>query len=757
MSLSLREKVGLTLAGLLLLAAGPAVLAYRSSNQFLAATDSFLLAQSGLSDLRSAFSLVQDMETSQRGYTLTGDTVFLGPYWAARTKITARLAAIRPMLAETPGGPQLLDSLSALIAQKQSELDRVIELRRDRGFEAAKGEVAAGGGRRTMDQIRARVTGIEAMAQVRLRAARDRAAAERDGAVIGLAIAGLAALALALAAGTLISRDLAADRLAKDQLASTGERLSAEVAGMSATLAARAEELGAIVAAVPVALVTIDHAGLVAFWSPAAERMFGWQATEVVGKPLPIIPPGREEEYRRFRESVLGGKAFSGRETRRLRRDGTELDVAVSTAPLRDAAGNIHALVASYVDMSGQRRLEEELRQSQKLEAIGRLAGGVAHDFNNLLTAVLGFADRVSRALPADHPQRRDVDEITVAAERAAGLTRQLLTFSRPQPVAPRVLDLGGVVRAMEPMLRQLLGETIDLSCSIARDSGRILADAHHLEQVLLNLSINARDAMPRGGRLLIETAAVELASPYLDEHPEIEPGAYSMLAVSDTGTGMDQATRDRIFEPFFTTKGGMGSGLGLATVYGIVKQTGGGILVYSEPGHGTTFKIYFPRTDMAMAPEKEPAHAPAISADGVSILLVEDNPSVRNLAVAMLQDEGFRVLAHASAEEALEAAAGQEHFELLITDIVLGGMDGAELAARLRQSRPGLPVIYMSGYTEDTELVRTLAHQEGARFLEKPFRHSVLLRRVSEALGGHARAPAPGDRASTGDPATRP
>ena len=748
MPLSLREKVALTLAGLLVLAAAPAALAYRSSNLFLDATDSFLLAQSGLSDLRGALTLVQDMETGQRGYALTGDTIFLGPYRAARTRIQGRLESIRSMLADTPGGPQLVDSLRALIAQKEAQMDQVIELRRDRGLEAASQAVSAGDGRRLMDQIRARVAAIEAMAEVRLLAARDRAAFERNRAVIGLLLAGAVALGLAVGAGTVISRGLAADRFAREQLTMTGERLSSEVAGMSATLAAQAQELGAIVAAVPVALITFDRGGRVSFWSPAAERMFGWKAEEVVGKPLPIIPHDREEEYLRWREEAIAGRVFTGRETRRLKRDGTELDVSVSTAALRDAAGSIHALVACYVDMSGQRQLEEELRQSHKLEAIGRLAGGVAHDFNNLLTAILGFADRMSRTLPLDHPNRRDVGEITRAAERAAGLTSQLMTFSRPKPVEPRVLDVGAVVRAMEPMLRQLMGETVDLSCSIAPDSGRVLADPHHLEQVLLNLSINGRDAMPRGGRLLIETAAVELASPYLEAHPEIPPGSYSMLAVTDSGTGMDQATRERIFEPFFTTKGGMGSGLGLATVYGIVKQAGGGILVYSEPGHGTSFKIYFPRTELAVMPEKEPAPAPAFSADGVSIVVVEDNPSVRNLAVAMLEDEGFKVVAFPSGEAALESLGAGERFDLLITDIVLGSMDGADLADRLRRSRPGLPVIYMSGYTEDTALVGTLAHQEGARFLEKPFRRAVLLGRVAEALGSSTQAPASGERA---------
>jgi PAS domain S-box-containing protein len=740
MPIPLREKVGLTLVGFLLLVAAPGILAYRSSTQFLAATDSFLQAQAGLSDLRGALLLVQDLETSQRGYTLTGDTIFLSPYRVASPKIQARLEAIRPMMSELPGGSALLDSLKGAVALKQSELERVIELRRTEGFEAARAVVSAGMGRRLMDQVRARVAAIEAMGEVRLRAARDRAVRERKGAIVGLAIAGLAALALA--AGTLIARDLAVDRLARDQLASTGRRLSTEVADMSATLAAQAEELGAIVAAVPVALVTIDRAGLVTFWSQAAERMFGWKAEQVLGKPLSIVPPDREEEYRRFREEVLGGRAFSARETRRLRRDGSELEVAVSTAPLRNPDGSIQALVASYVDITGQRRLEEELRQSQKLEAIGRLAGGVAHDFNNMLTAILGFADRTLRSLPADHPHRGDLQEITAAAERAAGLTRQLLTFSRPQAVSPRVMDVGTVVRSMEPMLRRLLGETIDFRCSSAGDSGRILADPHHLEQVLLNLSINARDAMPRGGRLLIETAAVTLDGPYLDEHPELGPGAYVLLAVTDTGTGMDEATRARIFEPFFTTKGGMGSGLGLPTVYGIVKQAGGGILVYSEPRRGTTFKVYFPRTDLALTPEPAPAPPPPVLPTGASIVLVEDHPAVRSLATAVLEDAGFDVRAYPSGEKALQGTGAAEPIDLLITDLVLGAMDGADLAAELRRTRPRLPVIYMSGYTEDSEMVRRLAGQDGTRFLEKPFRNDVLLARVAEALGGDGQSP---------------
>jgi len=393
------------------------------------------------------------------------------------------------------------------------------------------------------------------------------------------------------------------------------------------------------------------------------------------------------------------------------------------------------------VDMTAQRRLQEELRQSQKMEAVGLLAGGVAHDFNNLLTAILGFAGRVGQGLPPDDPRRADLEEIISSAESAAGLTRQLLTFSRPQSVAPKVMDVGSVVRSLEPMLRRLLGETIDLRCTLAPDSGRVLADEHHMEQVLLNLCINARDAMPKGGQLLIQTMAVELSGPYLDPHPEITPGPYSMLSVTDTGVGMDEAVRARIFEPFFTTKGGMGTGLGLATVYGIVKQAGGAIVVYSEPGRGSSFKVYLPRTDQLPEPPAPAVTAtfrPAVAGDRV--VVVEDNPSVRALTVALLEDVGFSVREFASAESALEALGSDEQPDLLITDLVLGSMDGAGLARALRGRFPDLPVIYMSGYTADTELVRQLSLQERVRFIDKPFRGDTLRARVAEILGdgGH-------------------
>ncbi len=736
MPVTLRSKVGITLGGFLLLAAGPMLLAYRSSTAFLASSTEIVADQAAVAELRAVFSLLQDLESGQRGFTLTGDEAFLTFYDVAHDQILPRLRALRPLLSITIQGPALADSLELLAQAKVDQMERVIEARRTRGFAAARDMVAEGRGRLLMDQIRGRVALVDAVARSELSVARDQAAAQRRGALLGLLVSGVAALGLALGAGLLISRDIAADRAQREALRHEGAELSSRLAGVSATLAAHDAQLRAIVAAVPVALISVDRSWAVTFWSPAAEQLFGYRPEEVLGQRLPIVPPEREEEHRRFGAEVFAGKAFTGRETRRRRKDGAEVDVAVSTAALRSPDGEITGLVAAYVDVRSQRLLQEELRQSQKMEALGRLAGSVAHDFNNLLTAILGFADRTRHGLPEGSPHLKDLDEVSAAANRAAALTRQLLTFSRPQAVAPQVIDVAVVVRAMEPMLRRLLGEQIDLRCHLAPDSGRVLADQHHIEQVLLNLCINARDAMPGGGQLVIETATTVLGGAYLAQHPELAAGAYAMLVVTDTGSGMDEVTQARLFEPFFTTKGGMGTGLGLATVHGIVKQAGGGIVVYSEPGHGTTFKVYLPLTS-ADLPEKPAASlTPATPLpEGTVVAVVDDNPAVRSLTVALLEDEGFVVQDFASAEEALRHLTGTDRLDLLITDVVLGAMDGALLAAGLRGRYPGLPVIFMSGYTADTELVRGLARQPLVRYLDKPFRSATLLGSIAEVM----------------------
>jgi signal transduction histidine kinase/CheY-like chemotaxis protein len=382
-----------------------------------------------------------------------------------------------------------------------------------------------------------------------------------------------------------------------------------------------------------------------------------------------------------------------------------------------------------------QHELELQLNRAQRMEAVGRLAGGIAHDFNNALTTIIGFCELLLPDLPAGHPSQQDVAEIRYAADHASGLTRQLLAFSRQQVLQPRVVDVNRVVTGVEGMLRPIIGEDIVLETALAPGLGRVRADPAQLEQVIANLVVNARDAMPHGGRLTLETHNASLDRAYTEAHFAAEPGDYVLLAVSDTGIGMDEETRSRIFEPFFTTKEpGKGTGLGLATVYGIVKQSGGYIWVYSEPGRGTTFKIYLPRVE---DPADEVAVArPAPAARGTeTILLAEDSAGVRRLVRGVLERQGYRVLEAALPEAALSlAATSSTPVRLLLTDVVMAGMDGTQLFRQLRRTLPDLRVLFMSGYADDAVL-RHGVLEAGAAFIEKPFTPQALVARVREVL----------------------
>jgi len=421
-------------------------------------------------------------------------------------------------------------------------------------------------------------------------------------------------------------------------------------------------------------------------------------------------------------------------------KDGKVFEVDLVARPI-EFAGRRARLVLAH-DVTAQRHLEEQLRQSQKMEAVGQLAGGIAHDFNNLLTAILGSTQLLLHNMPPEDPRREDAEEIKLAGHRAAELTRQLLAFSRRQVLAPKVLDLNAVVANMERMLRRLLGEDIELVTSLDATAGAVNADPGQLEQVLLNLAVNARDAMPppAGGRLSIETARFTLHQEHVERRHRLPPGDYACLVVGDTGVGMDEATQAHLFEPFFTTKEvGKGTGLGLATVYGIVKQSGGYIWVYSERGRGTTVKVYLPRVPgVAEAPPLAPAPAPSEVRGGhETVLLVEDAAPVRALARRSLEAHGYHVIDASDGPSALELSARHgAPIDLLVTDVVMPGMSGRELAERLAPVRPGMKVLYTSGYTDDA-MVRQGVLNAGVAFLQKPFVPDSLARKVRDVLDG--------------------
>jgi two-component system, cell cycle sensor histidine kinase and response regulator CckA len=482
------------------------------------------------------------------------------------------------------------------------------------------------------------------------------------------------------------------------------------------------------------------------FVSDYVEEMLGYTVEEWLSTPnfwLSIVHP--EDRERTARDAatdfVRGGKATM--EFRWVAKDGRVLWVESNSAVITDDEGKPVGVRGVTIDITERKTLEEQLRQAQKMEAIGQLAGGIAHDFNNLLTAITGYSELTMRRLPAEDPLRQNIEEIKKAGERAAALTRQLLAFSRKQVLQPKVLDLNAVISELEKMLRRLIGEDIGLRTALDSELGSVKADPGQVEQIIMNLVVNARDAMPRGGKLTIETKNVYLDEDYAKNHIAAIPGPYVMLAVSDTGTGMDEQTQARIFEPFFTTKeAGKGTGLGLSTVYGIVKQSGGNIWVYSEVGRGTTFKVYLPRVDEGAQEYKRSTEAEEAIRGVETILLAEDEEMVRKLARQVLEMYGYQVLDAANGGAALlicERHTGPIH--LLITDVIMPEMSGRELAGRLAQLRPEMKVLYMSGYT-DNAIVHQGVLDEDANFIQKPFPTDALARKVREVLDAPKNAP---------------
>jgi PAS domain S-box-containing protein len=485
-------------------------------------------------------------------------------------------------------------------------------------------------------------------------------------------------------------------------------------------------------------VVITDLDGTIQYCNPAFEKVTGYAREEVIGQNPRVLKSGKhsQEFYGQLWGTIRQGGVWSGHLINK-KKDGSFYEEDAAISPIRDASDNITGFVAVKRDVTERLQLESQLRQAQKLESIGRLAGGVAHDFNNLLTVINGYSGLLAKGLKAGDPLHSYVLEIVNAGERAASLTKQLLAFSRKQVIEPKVFDLNTTIQQALPMLRRLIREDIALETILDDSLGQVKADPDQIHQVILNLAVNARDAMPDGGILSIVTKNVELGAPAnTANRPGALPGNYVLLSVSDTGQGMDETTRQHIFEPFFTTKEvGKGTGLGLATVYGIVRQSNGWIELESKVGAGTSFKVYLPRTDSCPAPERS-GIGTRTQTGSETILVVEDQPAVRTFTMAALRERGYHVIEASNGPEAL-AVAGRHpgKLDLLLTDVVMPGMNGKELSERLKELHPKVNVLFISGYSADVIAHRGVLNP-GVAFLNKPFSQEELAEKVRAVLG---------------------
>ncbi|MEK6696234.1 MAG: PAS domain S-box protein [Candidatus Deferrimicrobiota bacterium] len=488
----------------------------------------------------------------------------------------------------------------------------------------------------------------------------------------------------------------------------------------------------------PLGYIAHDREFRIVGWNPAAERIFGWSSDEATGKhPFElIVPPEMQAHVSGNWSKLREGDDSSGDSVgAALRKDGTTVNCEWFSTPLRDATGAMTGLITLVHDITEKVRLEKQLLMAQKMESVGTLAGGIAHDFNNSLTGIVGFGELLRMRMAGDEQAVHDLDEILRCAERASTLTRQLLTYARRQVIELVNLNLSTLVADLMKLIGKVVGEHIEVKTSLEKNVPTIRADRGQLEQVVMNLCLNARDAMPEGGRLVVETEDVYLEEEYVRQNPYMRTGRYALLTVSDTGVGMDEKTRERVFDPFFTTKGpDKGTGLGLAMVYGIVKQHDGFIHLYSEPGKGTAFKVYFPVI------EAQPDAVPTIRREEIvrggmeTILLAEDEEVIRSFAERTLKELGYNVLVARNGEEAIEIFRQNKEIDLAVLDVVMPRKGGKEAFEEMHKQNPRLKVIFMSGYTSNG-IHDSFVLIAGMPFLQKPFGPTILARKVREVL----------------------
>jgi PAS domain S-box-containing protein len=687
-----------------------------------------------IASLETMISQMKDAETGQRGYLLTGDATYLRPFNEAVSILQATIEKCRTLLRDNPRQLRRLDEIQNDASRKVVELQVGISRRDAHGLDSALQVVKSGIGEKLMNHMRVVTSTMEDDERQLL----DTWQVKRNRylSLAAIFVGLLVALFLASFITLLIQIQFRQRAQEKVGVAMKGWRSSEQ----------RFRLL--IEGVKDYALYWLDPEGRVSSWTQAAERIKGYKEEEILGShfsrfyPPEAVTAGVPDEF--LRRALADGYAEST--GWHIKKDGTPFWAHSILTPIKDDRGNLLGYSKLVRDTTKQKQSEDlleqkeqELAQSRKLEAIGRLAGGIAHDFNNLMTGIIGVCEELEED-PTMTSQLSNIQEISEAAKRATLLTKQLLAFSRRQIAAPIVLNINQLISDMQKMLRRLIGEDVEFFTHLDPQLGLVRVDPGQIEQILINLAINSRDALPKGGKITIETMNVELTEDYVKRHFEAKPGSYVALTFSDNGTGIPLTIQSHIFEPFFTTKAkGKGTGLGLATVYGIVKQNGGDIFLYSRPGEGTTFRIYLPCVSEDIKATETLVMPTVVRGGTETVLLVEDENLVRRVAKKALTKQGYQVIEARRGDEALDLASQfTGAIDLLLTDVVMPGLNGQELADRLVALRPGLKVLYMSGYTEDIIVNRGML-KPGISFIEKSFTAASLCTKVRTVLDAPA------------------